>query len=210
MSTEVPPPGPQATGRSRGVRRPAPGTPTSRPTGSIVGIVVAVIAVVLGFVILDDLSADDSGDAAVPATTTAPPVAPVESTAAPLTTPAPTVAPINKTGYKIVVANGSGVGGSAGQLTIALQGQGFIVEPATNSSADRREIEKTVVYYLAGNEANASSVARTLGGVCIETMPTPVPTERATLGEASVLVLLGKDLAGKPLPGTTTEVCVTG
>jgi hypothetical protein len=108
------------------------------------------------------------------------------------------------------VANGSGVGGSAGQLTIALQGQGFIVEPATNSSADRRELELTTVYYLAGNEANASSVARTLGGLCIEAMPTPVPTERATLGEASVLVLLGKDLAGKPLPATTEAVCVNG
>lgn len=198
------------TGAARPPRRSATGTSGSRPTGSIVGIVVAVVAVVLGFVILNDLSGEDGdgGGEVVPVTTTS--LAPVDTTLAPVTTPPPTVAPINKTGYKIVVANASGVGGSAGQLTIALQGQGFIVEPATNSSADRRDVEITVVYYLAGNEANASSVARTLGGVCIETMPTPVPTERATLGEASVLVLLGKDLAGKPLPGTTDEVCVNG
>lgn len=204
MNTEPPPSNPGRT-----PRRSSTTAPTARPTGSIVGIVVAVVAVVLGFVILNDLSADDGDGQVVPVTTSAAP-APTDSSLAPVTTPVTTVAPINKTGYKIVVANGSGVGGSAGQLTIALQGQGFIVEPATNSSADRRELEVTTVFYLAGNEANASSVARTLGGVCIEPMPTPVPTERATLGEASVLVLLGKDLAGKPLPATTVEVCVNG
>jgi hypothetical protein len=30
-------------------------------------------------------------------------------------------------------------------------------------------------------------------------MPTPIPTETGSLGEASVLILLGTDLAGKPL-----------
>ena len=204
MSTEQSP-----TGPTRAPRRTSAGAAAARPTGSVVGIVVAVIAVVLGFVILNDLSADDGGGGeVVPVTTTAAP-APVESSVAPEPT-ATTLAPINKTGYKILIANASGVGGSAGQLTIALQGQGFIVEPATNSSPDRRDVAVTVVYYLAGNEANAASVARTLGGVCMEPMPTPVPTERATLGEASVLVLLGQDLAGKPLPATTADVCVNG
>lgn len=202
MSTEQPPP---ATPRAP--RRTTPGA-SPRSAGTVAGVVVSVIAVVLGFVILRDLSsADDGGDVAPVVTSTVP--GPVVTTLAPVTTPVVTVPEINKTGYKIVVANASGVGGSAGQLTIALQGQGFIVEPATNSSPDRREVEITTVYFLAGNEANASSVARTLGGVCIETMPTPVPTERATLGEASVLVLLGKDLAGKPLPATTDDVCIT-
>jgi hypothetical protein len=186
---------------------PSPAGVGGRSAGTVAGLVVAVVAVILGFVILRDLSSSDSGGNVVPVTTTSP-VTPVDPTPAPETTTT-TVAPINKIGYKMVVANGSGVGGSAGQLTIALQGQGFIVEPATNSSADRRELEITTVYYLVGNEANASSVARTLGGVCIEPMPTPVPTERATLGEASVLVLLGRDLAGKPLPATTDDVCIT-
>lgn len=178
-----------------------------RSAGTVAGLVVAVIALILGFVILRDLASGDGGGDVAPVTSTVP-LAPVDPLPVPEST-STTVAPINKTGYKMVVANGSGVGGSAGQLTIALQGQGFIVEPATNSAADRREIEITTVYYLAGNETNASSVARTLGGVCIESMPTPVPTERATLGEASVLVLLGRDLAGKPLPATTEDVCIT-
>lgn len=180
-----------------------------RSAGTVAGLVVAVIALILGFVILRDLSSGDGDGDVVPVTSSVP-IAPVDPLPVPETTTTTTTVPINKTGYKMVVANGSGVGGSAGQLTIALQGQGFIVEPATNSAADRRDIEITTVYYLAGNEANATSVARTLGGVCIESMPTPVPTERATLGEASVLVLLGKDLAGKPLPATTDDVCLTG
>ncbi len=204
MSTEQPPSTP-----SRTPRRSTPGA-APRSAGTVAGVVVSVVAVVLGFVILRDLSsADDAGGGDVTPVVTSTVPGPVDTTLAPVTTPVVTVPEINKTGYKIVVANASGVGGSAGQLTIALQGQGFIVEPATNSSPDRRDVEITTVYYLAGNEANASSVARTLGGVCIETMPTPVPTERATLGEASVLVLLGKDLAGKPLPATTDDVCVT-
>jgi hypothetical protein len=201
MSSEQPPTTPSREGR------PAASAVGGRSAGTVAGLVVAVIAVILGFVILRDLSSSDGGGNVVPVTTTVP-ITPVDPTPAPETT-STTVAPINKTGYKMVVANGSGVGGSAGQLTIALQGQGFIVEPATNASANRRDLEITTVYYLAGNEDNASSVARTLGGVCIEPMPTPVPTERATLGEASVLVLLGRDLAGKPLPVTTDDVCIT-
>jgi hypothetical protein len=30
-------------------------------------------------------------------------------------------------------------------------------------------------------------------------MPTPIPTETGSLGEASVLILMGTDVAGKPL-----------
>jgi hypothetical protein len=31
-------------------------------------------------------------------------------------------------------------------------------------------------------------------------MPAPIPTETGNIGEASVLILLGTDIAGKPLP----------
>jgi hypothetical protein len=42
-------------------------------------------------------------------------------------------------------------------------------------------------------------VAEQLGGVATAAMPAPIPTETGKLGEASVLILLGTDLAGKPL-----------
>lgn len=189
-------------------RRREPGS-GGRPTGNVVALVVAVVAVLLGFIVLSDIAGGQESSSPVTTTTT---VAPT-TTGAPTTTAAPTtttIAPINKTGYKILVANASGVPASAGQLTIALQGQGFIVEPATNAAENFRDEAITRVLYLAGNEDNATSVARVLGGVCIEAMVTPVPTERASLGEASVLVMLGKDLAGLPLPPTTDTACVTG
>ena len=49
----------------------------------------------------------------------------------------------------------------------------------------------------------ARSVSRVMGAIPVERMPTPAPIEGATegLGEATVLVMVGRDLAGKPLPG---------
>ena len=62
----------------------------------------------------------------------------------------------------------------------------------------------TVVYYLLGSETVAAAVAKELGGVAVAAMPEPVPTETGKLGEASVLILLGTDIAGIPLPAAGT------
>jgi hypothetical protein len=204
MSTEEPE-SPETSAPRRGPR--APGA-SGRPAGNIAALVIAVVAVILSFVVLNDIADSQESSSPVTTTTTAAPT----TTSAPTTTlpPTTTLAPINKTGYKILVANASGVPASPGQLTIALKGQGFIVEPATNASHVFRDEATTRVLYLAGNEENATSVARVLGGVCIEPMVTPVPTERASLGEASVLVMLGKDLAGLPLPETADSACTAG
>ena len=58
-----------------------------------------------------------------------------------------------------------------------------------------------------GSEQAAAAVANALGGVGIAAMPAPIPTEYGNLGEATVLILLGTDLAGKPL-GTGAAVSV--
>ena len=50
----------------------------------------------------------------------------------------------------------------------------------------------------------AAAVAKELGGVAVAAMPEPVPTETGKLGEASVLILLGTDIAGIPLPAAGT------
>jgi len=89
--------------------------------------------------------------------------------------------------------------GTAGQLTTELQGRGYIVQPAMNKSEITPKQTMTVVYYLLGSEAAAAAVASELGGVGIAAMPEPIPTETGKLGEASVLILLGSDIAGKPL-----------
>jgi hypothetical protein len=162
----------------------------------VLSIAVAVLAVLLGFFILRDLRNDTSvaspdavqtDESATQETTVE--TIPVDTTAA----------PVVLTAFKVQIANASGVSGSAGLLTTEMQGRGYIVQPAINKSEITPKQTVTVVYYLLGSEAPAAQVARELGGVATSPMPTPIPTETGSLGEASVLILLGTDVAGKPL-----------
>ena len=176
-------------------QRPAP-EPRASNVNSVLSIAVAVLAVLLGFFILRDLRNDTSvaspdavqtDESATQETTVE--TIPVETTAA----------PVVLTAFKVQIANASGVSGSAGLLTTEMQGRGYIVQPAINKSEITPKQTVTVVYYLLGSEAPAAQVARELGGVATSPMPTPIPTETGSLGEASVLILLGTDVAGKPL-----------
>jgi len=178
--------------REQRPRRQPPAMSSSM--NSTLSIIVAVAALLLGFFILRDIRSDGptsnggSPEQAVGETTIPEAAIPVE-----------TVAPIVLTAFKVQIANASKIAGSAGQLTVELQGRGFIVQPAMNTSAITPKQTTTVVYFLAGSEAAASAIAAELGGVATAPMPTPIPTETGKLGEASVLVLLGTDVGGKPL-----------
>jgi hypothetical protein len=164
----------------------------------------------LGFFILRDLrndtslSAPESSQSEQGSTESTLETIPVDTTIS---------APVVLTAFKVQIANASGVSGSAGLLTTEMQGRGYIVQPAINKSEITPKQTVTVVYYLLGSEAPAAQVARDLGGVATSPMPTPIPTETGSLGEASVLVLLGTDIAGKPLSilsgGATPAVVVT-
>lgn len=179
--------------REQRPRRQPPATSSSM--NSTLSIIVAVAALLLGFFILRDIrsggstSTGGSSQQAVDESTIPEVVVPAETT----------LPPIVPTAFKVQIANASKIAGSAGQLTVELQGRGFIVQPAMNSSEITPKQTTTVVYFLAGSEAAASAIAAELGGVATAPMPTPIPTETGKLGEASVLVLLGTDVAGKPL-----------
>ena len=188
--------------------RPRRATSDRRSSGggsnvnSTLSIIIAVLAVLLGFFILRDIRSDQSGqtlqaesdNTVVTGTDTTLVEVPVSTT-------------LLLTAFKVQVANASGLSGSAGQLTTELQGRGYIVQPALNKSEITPKQTVTVVYYLLGSEAAAAAVANELGGVGIAAMPAPIPTETGKLGEASVLVLLGTDIAGKPL-GSGASVVV--
>jgi hypothetical protein len=164
-------------------------------------VVVALVAVLLGFLILRDLNQNSSSSVdpgTGPVTTDSPDSLPVDVTTT--TTPEQTSTTLLTTGFEVVVANASGVGGSAGKLTDQLTAKGFVTAPATNSASGTPIQSVTVVYYLPGFEAGAQSVATVLGGKATEAMPEAVPTESGSLDSASVLVLLGTDQAGKKLP----------
>lgn len=161
------------------------------------GAVVAVVALLLGFLILRDVSAD-GGTGTI---TTNPPeeTLPGGGTVDPNASTT-TVFAIN--GFKIQVANASGIAGSAGEMTLNLQKAGYVVQPPANVAAGTAKRSKTGVFYSVGCEANAQNVANVLGGqVDLAAMPSPIPTETGSIGEACVLILLGTDLSNKPLQG---------
>ena len=187
--------------------------------GSTVSIVIAVVAVVVGFLILRNVT-NDSSKSSNPggtANTSVQTTLPGDSTTTVAVVVTPTTEPFVTTGATVIVANASGVGGAAGQFSKALGQVGFTMATPTNAAPPEAKLTVSKVYYLPGGEAVASSVGRSMGGVAVEPMPTPVPikNEKAGLGTATVLVMLGSDLAGKALPAlagdptSTTTPAVT-
>ena len=174
---------------------------------STLSIVVAVIAVLVGFFILRDINSDSTSPASSPSDDTS---VDASGTTVPYAAVTTLPAVTNTTGFKVLVANASGVPGSACDMSVALQGLGFIVQPPLNKSDATPKQTLTMVYYIAGQEANAANVAAALGGVATAPMPDPVPTETGNMGEASVLVLLATDLAGKPIAGAAAATTVAG
>ena len=105
-------------------------------------------------------------------------------------------------GAVVVVANASRVDGAAGLLSDGLGAVGFTVTEPTNSADDVENIETTQIFYSPGDAA-AQAVAENLrlafggGDIVVEEVAVPAPTESGDLGEGTVLVLLGNDIAGK-------------
>src|SRR3954447_15133847 len=187
-------------------RPPAKSSGGGAPKGSTIAIVIAVVAAVGVFLILRNINNDSDASSGDTGNTSAPPES-TGDTSTSSTTPAPsTTAALTTTGATVVVANASGVGGAAGQFTTALQSVGFTLGKPTNAVAPEERVDVSKVYFVAGADAVADSVARAMGapgtGVTTAPMPATIPVQGAPagLGDATVLVMLGKDLAGKPLP----------
>jgi len=111
------------------------------------------------------------------------------------------VDPVENSGSTVVVANGSGVGGSAGEMTTQIESIGFTVGTATNSTAQASE---SVLYYDDGADdatavkADADALAIALGGLTVLALPDDVPTDSGTL-DGDILLVLGTNEAGKTL-----------
>jgi hypothetical protein len=93
----------------------------------------------------------------------------------------------------VLVANGSGVAGLAGDLSERVGAAGYeTAEPANISEDDA--VSSSTVYYADGYEAEAEAVATTLSPQPpVAPMPDPAPV--ADLRGATVLVVVGPDLA---------------
>ncbi len=177
------------------------------PMGSTISIVLAVVAVIVGFLILNNIT-DDGGS------TSDGGGVPVDS--APENTAGSTVAETSTTtteppfvteGATVVVANASGIGGSAGRMTSELEALGFTMGTATNST--QSGLAASIVQYdpsIAAAQDVAESVARSMGGLTVEPVPTPPPVEGGSLEGAGVLVLLGTDEADKTIAQLSAPV----
>lgn len=105
------------------------------------------------------------------------------------------------------VANSSGVDGAAGVLTDELAALGFDTRKATNGAGPDGDLDVSKIYVVTGSEDVARSVSRLMGGIEILPMPTPawITGANENLADATVLVMLGHDLAGKRLAEMTAS-----
>lgn len=132
----------------------------------------------------------------VPTTT----IAPTTTTIAPTTT---TILPLITEGAIVLIANAAGVPGAASQLSAELQAVGYAMKEPTDAAGYEESLDATKIYYLPVAEAAAGSLALVMQVNSVGRMPTPAPILDAQvgLGDATILLMLGKDLAGKTIPG---------
>ena len=152
------------------------------PMGSTISIVLAVLAVIVGFLILNNITDDDSsaGDGGSTPVDSTPDT--TGSTVAENTTTTTTEPAFVTDGATVVVANASGVPGSAGRMTTELAALGFVTATAINST--QAGLAASIVQYdptIAAAQAVAESVARSMGGLTVEPVPAPPPVEGESL-----------------------------
>ena len=185
--------------------RPRKSGSSASPMGSTLAIVIAIAAVVVGFLILRNVTKDDKKAAAPATTTTTINPSLIVTTLPPLPTEPPvTVFQPTTQGASVIVANSSHQNGVAKTLSTALEGQQFTMVAPTNGATKEATTKIQYKDGDAGAEAVARSVAQLMGVAAVEVMPTPVSlSDPATLLDATVLILLGDDKAGKTLAQMT-------
>lgn len=117
------------------------------------------------------------------------------------TTPATTTTtiPVITEGAVVIVANASNVNGAASQLSQELAARGFHLADATNGAGNEERLDVSKVYFLPAGADVAASIGRLMGNIAVTRMPVPVwiTGGPAALGEATVVVMLGRDLANE-------------
>jgi LytR cell envelope-related transcriptional attenuator len=207
MSTDLPPQSP--SGRGAPPRRAA----APRSGASAVAIVVALVAAVLGFFILKKIDSKTPSTAAT-GTVNGQPNNPAGTTTVPTgtTTPpavtVPAVSTLPRKPITVVVANGSGVVGAAGKYTKSLGALGYTTLPAATATG-KKALTTTQIYVKPGEDASAAQVMSDLGlhGIAATPIPTDatkIPVLASLRQGATVVVVLGTDLASAAPPSTPT------
>ncbi len=137
-------------------------------------------------------------------TTTTRPRPPTTTTSSTTTTtlvPTTTMVPPVIEGGVVRVANATDIKQAAQELTDELAALGFALDAPTNGAGKDEVLSVSKIYVIAGSEAVAESVSYLMGGIEVLRMPTPawITGGTAALGNTTVLVMLGSDLASTPL-----------
>lgn len=161
-----------------------------------VGLAAAVLAACSNDV--DQVQSGSTTTTSTTSTSTTTTLAPTTTTTLPPTT---TTEPIVTAPGVVKVANCSGVNGAAGLLTDEFAAMGFETRKATNGAGIDEDCPESKIYVVEGSEAVARSVSRLMGGIEVLPMTTPAWISGANedLADATVLVMLGHDLAGTRL-----------
>lgn len=158
------------------------------------GVILIAVAVILGIILLQatdtpvplETAGGDDPPAVGDTTSTTvdeDEVAPVT----PTTTP-----PLDPSTITVLVANGAGVSGLAGDVTELVAEAEFETTTPTDVS-DGERVEESVVYFTTGFEDAATAVAAVLDPVPeVAALPDPPPVD--DLAGANVVVVAGPDL----------------
>lgn len=186
-------------------------TPTG--AGAWRGIVVVVVAAGLGLLLLGkaldgpssaEIATGDGGAAIGGGTdpdTSTPVVDPAATTAVPPTAPPTTATAAIDPAVKVIVANGSGVGGVAARYSEQLGAAGALVGTPTNlAEGQPRQAGSTVYYVNPESEPTARYLAAALSNttvaVPVASLPSADLIENSDLQGAGVVVVIGQDLGG--------------
>ena len=166
--------------------------------------VAARCALVLCAVVAPLACSSTRGARTEPSTTTTTSSTTTSSTSTTTSTtlaPTTTQTPLVTAGATVMVANSSKKGGAARTLTDELAATGFTLAHPTDGFGPDAGLDESKIYVIAGSEDVAESVSRAMGGVKMLPMPTPVwiTGGTAALGDVTVVVMLGNDLAGMHL-----------
>lgn len=150
----------------------------------------------------DDDSADSTTTTLAVATTTTLAAAATTTVAPATTTTEVTVPEFVTEGATVVVANSSTINGAAGRLSERLAVAGFTMGDPTNGSEGQLEITKI---YVDPDDADAEAVAESVrlalgvGDIELFELGVPAPVESGDVGDATVVVSMGNDVADVPL-----------
>jgi LytR cell envelope-related transcriptional attenuator len=183
-------------------RKPSNGSPGGEsrlpPFRAAIVIVVFVAATVLLLGVIHPQQANVASGSTTPAssdTTTT-------TTTAKGHSPPTTTTTIPPSSVAVLVANASGVTGAAATISARLAPGGWHLLAPVNASSD---VSTSSVYYVAGQQKPAATVASSLGLPASSVVPYTTAAPVPTIGTADVVVVAGPDVSTT----TTTTTSAT-